>query len=172
MRTLPSALLAAQRSASAIPYVQVEIADRIGGIRRLGWQRLYSGSEADSHHAATMPADGSLIRCRLEGGSVYRQRVTSPGPGSNFSNWTLVDAAASAGVALASQGAQVLLKAAREALLKADPQAFGVHLEAPAELETAIAAALGEYLDSVILDKGDSVETALDLLSGQASRGV
>lgn len=79
---------------------------------------------------------------------------------------------AEASLAGYTQGAQVLLKAAREALLKADPQAFGVHLEAPAELETAIAAALGEYLDSVILDKGDSVETALDLLSGQASRGV
>jgi hypothetical protein len=109
MRTLPSALLAAQKSASAIPYVKVEIADNIGGIRRLDWQRLYSGSEADSYHAATMPGDGSLIRCRVEGGSLYLQRVTSPGPGSNFSNWTFVDSAANAGIALASRAAQVLL---------------------------------------------------------------
>jgi hypothetical protein len=109
MRSLPSALLAAQKSASAIPYVQVEIGDRISGVRRLEWERLYSGSEADSYHAATMPGDGSLIRCRVDGGSLYVQRVTSPGPGSNFSNWTLTDAAANAGVALASRGAQVLL---------------------------------------------------------------
>jgi len=109
MRTLPSALLAAQKSASAIPYVKVEIADRTGGIRRLDWQRLYSGSEGDSYHAATMPGDGSLIRCRVDSGSLYLQRVTSPGPGSNFSNWTFVDSAANAGVALASRAAQVLL---------------------------------------------------------------
>ncbi|MCJ7509485.1 MAG: hypothetical protein MUP14_01170 [Dehalococcoidia bacterium] len=109
MRTLPSDLLAAQKSASAIPYVKVEIIDRIGGIRRLDWQRLYSGSEADSYHAATMPGDGSLIRCRVGSGSLYRQRVTSPGAGSNFSSWTFVDAAANAGVALASQAARVLL---------------------------------------------------------------
>jgi len=109
MRTLPSALLAAQKSASAIPYLKVQITDQIGGIRRLNWQRLYSGSEADSYHAATMPGDGSLIRCRVDSGSLYRQRVTSPGPGSNFSNWTFVEAAANAGVALASRAAQVLL---------------------------------------------------------------
>jgi hypothetical protein len=109
MRTLPSALLAAQKSASAIPYVKVEILGRIGGIRHLDWQRLYSGSEADSYHAGTMPGDGSLIRCRIDSGSLYLQRVTSPGPGSNFSTWTFVDSAASAGVALASRAAQVLL---------------------------------------------------------------
>jgi hypothetical protein len=109
MRTLPSALLAAQKSASAIPYVKVEIADRISGVRRLQWERLYSGSEADSYHAATMPGDGSLIRCRVDSGSLYVQRVVSPGPGSNFSNWTLTDAATNVGVALASRAAQVLL---------------------------------------------------------------
>jgi len=109
MRNLSPALLAAQKSASAIPYVKVEIADRISGVRRLEWERLYSGSEADSYHAATMAGDGSLIRCRVDSGSLYIQRVVSPGPGSNFSDWTFTDAAANAGVALASRGAQVLL---------------------------------------------------------------
>ncbi len=109
MRTLPPELLAAQRTASAIPYVNVEIADRTGGIRRLDWQRLYSGSEADSYHAAAMPGDGSLIRCRVDSGSLYLQRVTNPGPGSDFSNWTFMDATAIADVALASRSAQVLL---------------------------------------------------------------
>ncbi|KPJ49537.1 MAG: hypothetical protein AMJ38_03220 [Dehalococcoidia bacterium DG_22] len=109
MRTLPSALLAAQKSASAAPYVKIEIAGRIGGIRHLDWQRLYSGGEADSYHAATMSGDGSLIRCRVDSGSLYLQRVSSPGPGSNFSNWTFVDSAANADVALASRAAEVLL---------------------------------------------------------------
>ena len=75
MRTLLSALLAAQKKASGVPYVKVEVADSIGGVKRLEWQRLYSGSEPDSYHAATMPTDGSLNRCRVDAGSLYRQRV-------------------------------------------------------------------------------------------------
>ena len=109
MRTLHSALLAAQRKASGVPYVKVEVVDSIGGVKRLEWQRLYSGSEPDSYHAATMPADGSLNRCRVDAGNLYRQRVANPGPGSDFSSWTLVDACANAGVALTSYGASVLL---------------------------------------------------------------
>jgi len=109
MRTLHSALLAAQKQPSGVPYVKVEVVDSIGGVKRLDWQRLYSGSEPDSYHAATMPADGSLNRCRVDAGNLYRQRVANPGPGSNFSSWTLVEACANAGVALTSYGASVLL---------------------------------------------------------------
>ncbi len=61
LRTLPSALLAAQRSPSGAPHVKVQILDRIGGVRRLRWERLYTGAEPDNHHALTMPGDGSLI---------------------------------------------------------------------------------------------------------------
>jgi hypothetical protein len=109
MRTLQSALLTAQKAASGIPYVRVEVVDSIGGVKRLDWQRLYSGSEPDSYHAATMPADGSLNRCRVDAGNLYHQRVADPGPGSAFGSWTLVDACANAGVALTSYGASVLL---------------------------------------------------------------
>ena len=109
MRTLLSALLAAQKKPSGVPYLKVEVVDSIGGVRRLDWQRLYSGSEPDSYHAAAMPSDGSLNRCRVDGSNLYRQRVANPGPGSNFSNWTLVEACANAGVAMASYGSSVLL---------------------------------------------------------------
>jgi len=109
MRTLYSALLAAQKKASGVPYVKVEVVDSIGGVKRLDWQRLYTGSEPDFYHAATMPADGSLVRCRVDGGNLYRQRVANPGPASNFGAWTLVETCANAGVALASYGAAVLL---------------------------------------------------------------
>jgi len=68
MRTLSAPLLAAQRSPSAVPYLRVVISDRIGGIRRLAWTRLYSGSEPDGCHAAAMPGDGSLVRARVAGG--------------------------------------------------------------------------------------------------------
>ena len=109
MRSLSPELLAAQRSASAVPYLQVTIADRIGGIRRLAFQRLYTGSEPDGYHAATMPGDGSLLRARVDAGRLLYQRVTNPGPASDFSSWTDLGAAAGADVALCSEGANVLL---------------------------------------------------------------
>ncbi len=109
MRSLSPELLAAQRSASAVPYLQVSIADRIGGIRRLAFQRLYTGSEPDGYHAATMPGDGSLLRARIAAGRLLYQRVTNPGPASDFSSWTDLGAAAGADVALCREGAKVLL---------------------------------------------------------------
>jgi hypothetical protein len=112
MRILHPDLLAAQKSASAVPYVEVHVSERIGNVRRLRWQRLYTGGEPDYHHAATMPADGSLLRARVNPGDnkLYYQRVTSPGEGSDFSGWTLMaNVSASAGIAMTSQGATVLL---------------------------------------------------------------
>lgn len=109
MRSLTPELLAAQRSASAVPYLKAVFSDRIGGVRRLAWSRLYTGSEPDGYQAACMPADGSLVRARVSGGRVYYQRVTSPGAGSTFSSWTDLDAAANADVALCAEGARVLL---------------------------------------------------------------
>ena len=109
MRSLPPELLAAQRSDSAVPYLKVTIADRIGGVRRLAFERLYTGLEGDGYHAATMPADGSLLRARVDGGRLYYQRVTSPGPSSDYSSWTDLGAAANADTALCSEGSNVLL---------------------------------------------------------------
>jgi len=110
VRTLSSDLLAAQRSASAVPYVQVRVSERIAHTVRLHWERLYSGSEPESHHAASVPSDGSLLRARSSGGQLYYQRVANPGPGSNFSSWTsLASVSATAGLALASRGSSVLL---------------------------------------------------------------
>jgi hypothetical protein len=110
MRTLSSDLLAAQRSASAVPYVLVSVSERIAHTVRLRWERLYTGGEPESHHAASVPADGSLLRARSTGGQLYYQRVASPGPGSDFSTWTsLASVSATAGLALASRGSSVLL---------------------------------------------------------------
>src|SRR3990172_6120940 len=109
MRALPAALLAAQKSGSAVPYLKVVVSDRIGGVRRLAFSRLYTGSEPDGYHAAAMPADGSLLRARVSGGRVYYQRVAGPGSGSNFASWTDMGAVANAGVALCAEGTRALL---------------------------------------------------------------
>jgi hypothetical protein len=109
VRTLAAPLLAAQRSASAVPYLKVVVSDRIGGIRRLAFSRLYTGGEPEGYHAAAMPGEGSLLRARTSGGRVYYQRVAGPGGGSNFSVWTDIDAAANADVALCAEGSRALL---------------------------------------------------------------
>jgi len=112
MRSLSSTLLAAQRSLSRLPYVKVEILEKIGGVMKLNWSRLYSGSEPDFYHAVTMPGDGSLIRARVDPTTyqLYLQRVMNPGPGSDFSSWTgITTVSGVSGIALCSSGATVLL---------------------------------------------------------------
>jgi len=111
MRTLTADLLAAQKKATAVPYVRVQIRERIGDVARLTWERLYSGEEVDRPHAATAPGDGSLVRVRVDAaGQLLVQRVATPGPGSDFGSWTaLASVPSTSPVALTAAGAAVLL---------------------------------------------------------------
>jgi hypothetical protein len=108
MRTLSATLTAAQKAASSRPHPEVVVYDKLAGVTRHHWTRYYTGAEDDYFHAACMPADGSLVRLRVDASTkeLYRQRVESPGPGSDFSTWTdwSVDAYA---VALACYGVNV-----------------------------------------------------------------
>ncbi|MBI2287572.1 MAG: hypothetical protein HYU83_01020, partial [Chloroflexi bacterium] len=111
MRSLTATLLAAQKGASHSPYVKVEATNRVAGVVRLDWERLYNGTEDDYFHAMTMPGDGSLIRARItppaDGRKLYRQRVANPGPSSDFSTWTYTNQYNCVVVAAASLGAEV-----------------------------------------------------------------
>ena len=62
MRSISSSLLTAQKQATHTPYVKLEAGNKITGVTRLDWERLYNGSEDDYFHALTIPDDGSLIR--------------------------------------------------------------------------------------------------------------
>ncbi|GAI16621.1 unnamed protein product, partial [marine sediment metagenome] len=111
MRSLSSTLLTAQKEASHVPYVKVEAKNKIAGIVRLNWTRLYTGSEADYFHALTIPDDGSLIRVRLtppvDSRKLYRQRVANPSPESDFSQWTYCNQYNAVIVTCCSLGAEV-----------------------------------------------------------------
>ncbi|TET38927.1 MAG: hypothetical protein E3J65_04555 [Dehalococcoidia bacterium] len=112
MRNLSSTLLQAQKSSARLPYIKVEVVERVGGVTRLSWSRLYTGSEDDFYHAATLPGDGSLLRARVDPNSylLYLQRVANPGPDSNFGSWSEIAAVSSvSGIALSSSGSTVLL---------------------------------------------------------------
>ncbi len=71
-----------------------------------------------------------------------------------------------------AEGARFLLEAARQMKLKGTHGALSAALDVPAELETAITAALGDTLDAVLLDVNE-IEDALHLLeSNEAGRAV
>jgi len=111
MRELTSTLLAAQQQSVAVPLVKVEAVNMMGGVVKLDWSRLYSGSEPDYFHALAMPASGSLVRARItppaDSRKLYRQRVASPGPGSDFSPWTYTGQYNAIVVAAAALGTEV-----------------------------------------------------------------
>lgn len=67
-----------------------------------------------------------------------------------------------------AEGARFLLDAARQSRLKGARGALSAALDVPAELETAITAALGDTLDAVLLDANE-IEEALQLLEADAA---
>jgi len=91
VKDLSQTLLAAQKSASRRPYVTLTATNKIAGVVRPKYERLYTGSETDGFHALTVADDGSLIRLRVTPPSdnrrLLRQRVVNPGPESDFSQW-------------------------------------------------------------------------------------
>lgn len=68
-----------------------------------------------------------------------------------------------------ADGAKLLLDASRQRRLNGALGALSSSLDVPAELETAITAALGEYTDSVLLKSGEAAEDALLLLDAETS---
>lgn len=66
-----------------------------------------------------------------------------------------------------NQGSQSVLKAAKKGKIRGDYQSLSHYLEVPKEYETAIAAALGEYLDSVLIFDQSDPEEAMHLLAQQ-----
>jgi len=111
MRSLTETLLTAQQQSATIPYVKVEVNNKIAGVVRYGWSRLYTGSEDDYYHALTIPGDGSLVRARVtlpaDSRKLYRQRVADPAPDSDFSQWTYINEYNAVVVAAASLGSEV-----------------------------------------------------------------
>ena len=69
-----------------------------------------------------------------------------------------------------ASGARLLLQAASQNHLRGARGALNAFLETPAELEKAISAALGEFLDAVLLE--DDPDQAMDLLQHGSGRGV
>jgi len=79
------------------------------GIKMLSWSRLYEGEEDDDHHGIAFDGQGSMHRIRIDGSTLYRQKVTSPDEESTYSSWTQVATDCSGPCAIAAQGARVYI---------------------------------------------------------------
>jgi hypothetical protein len=110
MRTLSATLLAAQKKADRLPYVEAKVYDYEAGIKRLTWTRLYEGSEPDNHHGIAFDGEGSMHRIRAAAGNIlYRQKIITPGPSSDYSQWTQVATDCQGPCAIAAYGAKVYI---------------------------------------------------------------
>jgi len=113
MRTLSSTLLAAQQKETAVPCIRIITVNRTAGVNRYDWARFYDGSEDDYYHGLTIPGDGSLIKVRItlpaDSNKLYRQRINSPGPGSDYSQWTYTGQYGAMVTAATALGAEVSL---------------------------------------------------------------
>lgn len=108
--SLTPSLAAHQLLPARRPALRVSVSKKRHGIDLLDWRKFYAGIEADMPHTAAMPADGSLLRARNNAGTVYTQRVTTPGSGSTYSSWTnTATATSTTPVALAALGTEALL---------------------------------------------------------------
>jgi hypothetical protein len=110
MRTLSETLLAAQKKADRLPYVEAKVYDYEQGIKRLSWERLYTGSEPDNHHGIAFDGQGSMHRIRAAAGDLlYYQKVTAPDENSDYSQWTEIATDCAGPCAIAAQGARVYI---------------------------------------------------------------
>ena len=110
MRTLSATLLAAQKKADRLPYVEAKVYDYEAGIKRLSWTRLYEGSETDNHHGLAFDGQGSMHRIRAAAGNLlYRQKITAPGPSSDYSQWINIATDCAGPCAIAAYGARVYI---------------------------------------------------------------
>ena len=71
-----------------------------------------------------------------------------------------------------AEGAKLLLSKSRSGKLPGALGTLSNFLEVPEELERSIAAALGDYLDAVILERNRDSEQALEMLLKETTKGV
>ena len=110
MKTLTATLLAAQKKANRLPYLEAKVYDYEAGIRRLTWTRLYTGDEQDNHHGIAFDGQGAMHRIRASAvNKLYYQKVTNPGPSSDYSNWSLITDNCFGPCAIAAYGAKVYI---------------------------------------------------------------
>ncbi len=122
MRTVSEALKAARNARTGRPIIKLEVqafghpqaqpSPVLWGGGLFNWTKLYGGTETQFWHGSCISGAGTLHRVRIQGTTVYYSRVTGPGPGSDFSQWTsfgTVPSSPQARVAIGAQGNNVII---------------------------------------------------------------
>jgi chromosome segregation protein len=69
-----------------------------------------------------------------------------------------------------ASGAKILFQAAKEGRIHSSKGALGKHLQVDKKYEVAIAAALGDFVDAILMDSDGDLEAALSLLEDEKAR--
>ncbi|HZP58582.1 MAG TPA: hypothetical protein VFC53_13685 [Dehalococcoidia bacterium] len=164
MRTLSGTLLAAQQSASSEPYVDAVAENVIAGVRRLDFAQLNNAANAITRHDAAVPADGSLVRARIESGTVKQQRIADPTqPWAN--NWNNLQTGKGALLACAANGQRV-------AIVYTDAAGTGIKLVESTDsgqtfgAEVAVATAAAAAADLAVAYKNATGDLAVAWAAG------
>ena len=162
MRTLPADLLAAQRSASAEPQIDVVVENSIGGMRRLDFALIDATANTIAKHDACVAGDGSVTRVRSDGaGGILRQRNTTPGSGSGYAaSWATQASGKGNQIACAAKGARV-------AIAYVDAAGTGIKIVESSDnggsfgAETAVVTAAAAVVDLAVAYKNSSGDLAI-----------
>lgn len=142
--------------------------------KHLAAQKACQGAEAAFHQAET---DLAALRQRLselEAARRQRQeeRNVKAGEQTRLQAQFEVLEQAENSMSGYADGARFLLEAARQSKFSGAKGALSTALDVPAEYETAIAAALGDAFDVVVVESGQSVDQVLELLEQATGRAV
>lgn len=142
--------------------------------KSLSAKKAREAAEAAFHQAEADVAAGRHRLGELESARRIRQDERNARAGEQAKLQAQLDVLEQAERSLAgyAEGAKFLLEAARQSKLGGAKGALSAALEVPAAYETAIAAALGDAFDVVVVEPGSSVEQALELLEQAAGRAV
>ncbi len=162
MRTLPADLLAAQRSASAEPQVDVIVENSIGGMRRLDFTQIDATANTIAKHDVCVAGDGSVTRVRSDNaGGILRQRNTTPGSGSGYAAaWTALATGKGNQIACAAKGARV-------AIIYVDAAGTGIKIVESTDnggsfgAETAVVTAAAGVIDLAVAYRNSGGDLAI-----------
>ena len=162
-KSLEAALQAVAKAEQQLQSAESALQTALHSEENAARQHQHAEEALQSHRQRVETADQTRRQVSDERSAVSAERTRLKAQGD------VLDQAEAALTGYAS-GTRLLLQAARQGKIHGVLGALNEHLQVPAKLEKAVAAALGEYIDSVILESDPDL--ALDVVQAEGGRGV